>query len=117
MAVDADRLRYRRDELGLRNAEVAERADIEISPRYIENIMQGRDQPSRRVILALARVLGMPAEEIDPDVLTMGKRTPHGDPSEPPNQPPNSPKGPPRRQDHDDKKGGTGPRRQNAAVA
>jgi transcriptional regulator with XRE-family HTH domain len=103
MPVDAHRLRFRRDELGLRNGEVAERADITISPRYVENIMQGRDQPSRRVILALARVLKMPAVEIDPEI-NAGKRTPHGDPSEPPIQPA-GPKAPPRRQDHEPQKG------------
>lgn len=98
MAVDADRLRCRRDELGLRNSEVAELADIEISPRYVENIMQGRDQPARRVIFSLARVLKVPAEEIDPDIRA-GKRTPRGVPSEPPNQPKNEPTHPPKRQD------------------
>lgn len=108
--VDTERLRDRRDELDLSNAELARR--LEMSEGYLRNILCGTNVPGRRVIYRLSRVLNLPVSEIE-----AGRRTPHGDPSEPPNQPPNSPKGPPRRQDHDDKKGGTGPRRQNAAVA
>ncbi|WP_158303226.1 helix-turn-helix domain-containing protein [Prauserella endophytica] len=113
MAVDTNRLRNRRDELDLTNAEVAQQADI--SPGYAENIMCGADKPSRRLIFRLARVLKMPADEIDPEI-NAGKRTSQGDPSEPPNQPKNEPTRPPRRQDHENET--KGPRRVQAeAVA
>lgn len=96
MAVDKIRLTNRRDELDTTNAEVADKAGL--SPNYVENIMAGVDQPSRRVIYRLARILEMEPHDIDPDVYA-GKRTPRGDPSEPPQQPPNDPKRPPTRPD------------------
>lgn len=103
MAVDKIRLTNRRDELDTTNADVAR--EVGLSPGYIENIMAGVDQPSRKVIYRLARTLGLEPHEIDPDVYA-GKRTPRGDPSEPPQQPPGGPKGPARRQDKEgDKKG------------
>lgn len=113
MAVNAERLRDRRAELDITNADVAARASM--SRRYVENIMCGADHPSRRVVYRLARALQMDAADIDADI-TAGRRTPRGDPSEPPRQPPDKPnRRPPRRQDHEgDKKG---PKRMQEAAS
>lgn len=102
MAVDSDRISDRRDELGLTNAAVARL--VNQSPRYVENIMHGSDQPSRRVIYALARALNLHPTEVDPEIHA-GKRTPQGDPSEPPIQPKNEPKSPPPRRGKKDSPG------------
>lgn len=113
MAVDATRIRLRRDELDLTNADVASHANV--TPRYVGNIMSGADQPGDRVIFRLAEVLELNPDEVDPDIYA-GKRTPRGDPSEPPRQPPNEPKRPPTRKDHEgDRK--SPPRAAREAVA
>lgn len=97
--VDTDRLRDRRDELDLSNTELARRLDI--SEGYLRNILCGVNTPGRRVVYRLSRTLDLPVSAIE-----AGKRTPHGDPSEPPRQPPNEPKRPPTRKDHEgDRKG------------
>lgn len=90
--VNHERLRDRRDELDLSNADIA--GSVERAPKYIENILCGSDEPSMRTIHRLSRVLDLPVDEI-----TAGKRTPKGDPSEPPIQPKNEPTHPPKRQE------------------
>jgi transcriptional regulator with XRE-family HTH domain len=91
-AVDHLRLRDRRDELDLSNAELARR--LEISEGYLGNILYGTDEPSRRLIYRFSRVLEVPVKQVE-----AARRTPQGDPSEPPEQPPNEPKAPPARKD------------------
>jgi transcriptional regulator with XRE-family HTH domain len=105
MAVDFRLLRERRDELDLSNAELAEQ--VELSVGYVGNILYGTDQPHRRVLHRLARVLGLTV--VDGDV----RRPPEGDPSEPPEQPPNEPTAPPPRKPG---RAGRGPRRDESAV-
>ncbi|WP_435582874.1 helix-turn-helix domain-containing protein [Amycolatopsis thermoflava] len=94
--VNHERLRDARDERGETNASLAEA--VKVSPRYMENIMCGSDDPSNRVIHSLSRALQIPVAEIK-----AGKNTPTGDPSDPPKQPPNTPKGPPTRSGNDTK--------------
>lgn len=103
-AVNGARLRDRRDERDLSNADLAKL--VGISDGYLRNILAGVDEPSNRVIYRFARVLDIPVDEIK-----AGKRTPQGDPSEPPTQPPNTPKAPPPRRDP------AGPRRVEEAAA
>lgn len=105
-AVNSPRLRDRRDELDMSNADVAKL--VNLSPRYLENIMSGTDEPSGRVIHRLARVLKIPVEEIRAD-----SPTPKGDPSEPPVQP-TRPAGPRPRPDRETRK--TGPKRARSAA-
>lgn len=62
-AVDTVRLRDRRDELDLSNAELAAR--LQMSRKYVENILYGYDTPSRRVIHRFSRVLDLPVHEIE----------------------------------------------------
>jgi len=108
--VNASLIRDRRDELDLSNTTLAERSGV--PRRYVENIVQGRDHPSRRVIHKLARALDLTVA----DLLVDGGRTPKGDPSEPPVQP-GRPSGPVRRSGHEDKKSGSGPKRADAGHA
>lgn len=86
-AVDHVKLRERRDELDLSNADLAQR--LGIATNYLVNILCGTNDPGPRLIHRLSRELDIPREEFD-----LGKRSPKGDPSEPPKQPPNEPTGP-----------------------
>lgn len=106
-ALNTDRLRDARNALDLSNSALAARAHL--SHGYLRNIIGGHDQPSQRVIYRLERVLGL-----DKGMLTDGKRTPKGDPSEPPRQPPNTPKRPPNRKDKEGEK--THPKRFEGAA-
>jgi transcriptional regulator with XRE-family HTH domain len=103
--IDYERVRDRRDELGLRNGQIASELDLETPS--VENIMCGNADPSMRVVHGLSRLLGLTVA-----VIVGGARTPQGDPSEPPIQPTKGPAGPPSRQDTEDKKTRrSGPRR------
>lgn len=91
-AVNFERLRDRRDELGLTNARLAEL--VGKSQGYVENILYGTDEPSRQVMYRLRDALNLPMSEIEAD---KRDEPPQGDPSEPPVQPPTGPSGPPKR--------------------
>jgi transcriptional regulator with XRE-family HTH domain len=101
--VNASRLRDRRDELDLSNADLADRLDI--AQGYAENILYGTDAPSMRVVYRLSRALALPVDEI-----LAGDRTPQGDPSEPPQQPKPKPKEKRRKEP-----AGPGPAREDSA--
>lgn len=104
--VNFDRLRDRRDELGLSNAKLAEL--VGKSQGYVENILYGNDDPSRQVMYRLRDALDLSMSEIE-----ASDKTPQGDPSEPPAQPPPPPPPPSRRQE----KAGKGPKRLTQRVA
>lgn len=95
--VNTERLRDRRDELDLSNADLAGR--MEMSESYLRNILCGADEPSKRLIYRFSRVLDLPVEDIE-------AIKPQGDPSEPPDQP-KVPKPPPKRKES----AGGGPKR------
>ncbi|MFD6069317.1 helix-turn-helix transcriptional regulator, partial [Amycolatopsis lurida] len=100
-AVNFPLLRNTRDELDLSNSELADQ--VKISPKYLENVLCGADQPSMRLVHRFSRVLDLAVDDI---VATKAKPT--GDPSDPPTQP-GRPPGPPRRQDTEQDR--TGPKR------
>jgi transcriptional regulator with XRE-family HTH domain len=64
-SIDHSLVRDRRDELDLSNRFIAEQCGI--SEGYANNVLNGRDNPSRRLIYRLARVLALPFDQIVTD--------------------------------------------------
>jgi len=104
-AVNFSLLRDKRDELDLSNPALA--AKVECTPKYLENVLCGADNPSMRLIYRFSRVLDIPVEEIV-------AAKPTGDPSDPPKQPNGGSKAPAKRQDAEKT---TAPRRNAAGAA
>ncbi|MFD5245067.1 helix-turn-helix transcriptional regulator [Amycolatopsis sp. NPDC058340] len=97
-AVNFTLLRDARDERDFSNTELADQ--VKISPKYLENVLRGADQPSMRLVYRFSRVLDLAVNDI-----VAADAKPTGDPSDPPKQP-GRPAGPARRQDTEqDRKG------------
>jgi transcriptional regulator with XRE-family HTH domain len=62
--INRARARDRRDELDLSNKTLAEHC--ETSEGYMNNILVGHDDPSRRLTYRLARALAIDVSELDP---------------------------------------------------
>lgn len=67
-AINGVAIRVIREALGLRNGDLARRANI--SPAFLSRIEQGARKPSAKVAVALAEGLGVPLEAITYPVAT-----------------------------------------------